>query len=300
MGPQDSPFALTQRRENLLRKRTMSLHHGELFGIELFMAVEDRVGDADLAHVVQLCGQFQHFHVGGAESQFAGDNPGIAAYPHHVLAGDVVPVFRRAGKAMDDFFPGGCQFRGPFADLLLQLLGVVGQAFLVSLRGQGVADAGNQIVRIDRLGKKIGRAQIQCVSLRFRVGGGGQDQHRESPGILIQSKRAKDVQPTHLRHHDVQQQEARLLPGDGLHGLGGIAEREKIRVAFVAKVLADDHHVVWLVVQDHDLGIHDRIPPRRGVRFLRQEAFDAGRHWCTGVRRLPQSASEERIRAICP
>ena len=77
------------------------------------------------------------------------------------MPGVVVAIFGCPAQAMDDFQPGSRQFDGPQLHLPIELVGNLAEMILVGLESQGVADARHQVDGVDRLGEKVGGAQVQ-------------------------------------------------------------------------------------------------------------------------------------------
>src|SRR5687767_13408867 len=73
--------------------------------IKLAGLEQDRVGDADFAHVVQLRRQFQHGSVLLWETKLSSNDPGAAADADDVLARIVVAILGRPRQALDHLKP---------------------------------------------------------------------------------------------------------------------------------------------------------------------------------------------------
>ncbi len=167
---------------------------------------QDVVRDADLADVVHGRGVQQQLGGLFAHPRRQGKQPGIMAHPDNVESGLVVPEFRGAAQASDDFQPGLDKFLGAFLDRLSQPPSVVVE-FQVGL-GPGENDG-----LADGLGDVIHRPQFQAPGLVRLLPQGGEEDHRDIAGPVMVLQPPTDLPSVHPGHHDVEQNEIRDLVG---------------------------------------------------------------------------------------
>ena len=104
------------RLKNPVAEAAVPLHQFEFFVGEPSRLQQNRVGDADLADVVQLSGVFQQ--VGGVadDAELLADQAGVTADAHDVKARIVVAILGRAGQHQADLAVGLLQLPRPLAD----------------------------------------------------------------------------------------------------------------------------------------------------------------------------------------
>ena len=96
--------------------------------------MQDAVGYADFANVMQLRGKINHSRELRGEPEGAGQHRCVSPHADDVPARVVVPIFRRAGQTEDHFPPGRFQRLGPLPDSSLELRGVILEMVPVLLR----------------------------------------------------------------------------------------------------------------------------------------------------------------------
>src|SRR6202034_3382935 len=116
-----------------------------------------------------------------------------AADAAHVSAGVVVAKLGRSGQAMNDFLPRAGQLRGASQHFGFELLGVFLQVIVVLLDDQHVANAGNQLLGVDRLAEKVVHGQLVGAALGVLVAGGRQNNHGQVSPLLARANGGQNV-----------------------------------------------------------------------------------------------------------
>src|SRR5439155_25886381 len=85
-------------------------------------------------------------------------------------------------------------------------------------------DLDEQVLEGERLADVVDRPFLQPLDAVLGLGPGGQHRHRDVRRLLVHPEQLQDLPPVHLRHHDVEQDQVRLLElglGEGLVAAGG-------------------------------------------------------------------------------
>ena len=178
-------------------------------------------------------------------------------------------MFGRSGQAQNQLLPGLHEFRGAALHELLKLSRLTSHVIIVRFDHQCVANSRDQVVGVDRLGEKVGGAQVQRLAFDFGIGGGGEDQYGDPHQLIVQHHQPHDVQAADARHVDVQQQQiGQVLLHDG-HRLRRLGRRDEVLIAAFLQVVLDRHDVHGLVINDHDLSLLEFIGGDAGVHRQR-------------------------------
>ena len=206
--------------------------HGVLFhdlefrGCEAARLEQRRIGDSDLADVVQRCGLHDHAQAGtgqgfaeaGVLGQILGENLDIVLGAQDMLAGLVVAGLPQAGKGADVQVLNQQVFPQAPCHLVLQPLILVGQTVTRLLEFEVGPDPGEGDRRIDRFGDVVHGAQGQTVLLVFGTVHGGDEDHRDVVGHRVRAQALEDLVAIHLGHHHVEQDQVRGLGGGSAQG----------------------------------------------------------------------------------
>ena len=139
----------------------------------------------------------------------------------------VIAVFRRAGECLHESATRGHEFGGARPHLPLQLHRIVRQVVVVRLDHQGIADPQHQFTRIHRFGQEVGRAEFEGFLLDTRVADGRQDDDGNAVDLAIGTDLLQNLDAAHLRHHDVQQYDVRLLSTESVHRPCGVGRGDE-------------------------------------------------------------------------
>src|SRR5258708_4408734 len=101
MRANDLCFVGGKAVHNSLPKATMLLHDLVLFRRQLSRLEQNRVGDADLADVMELGRGFEYIERGRCQPQFIADDAGISSDPQDMLARVIIAKLRRAGQTLN-------------------------------------------------------------------------------------------------------------------------------------------------------------------------------------------------------
>jgi hypothetical protein len=93
-----------QRFENIVADGGMALHDGHFLFRQLSLLIEDRIGDSDLADVVDDAAGLQRRELRRCRAEFSAEAYGIRGDAINVAAGVFVFAFDRAGEGVDDGF----------------------------------------------------------------------------------------------------------------------------------------------------------------------------------------------------
>ncbi len=201
----------------------MPAHHAHLVVGELARLEQHRIGNGDLAHVVQRRGHLDDAHLLLRQAQLLGDQPGHVRHALQERAG--------AGVAVLD---GARQPRQGLAFTLLDLVHARQQpllqreralldAFALLTQLQQVGTARAQFARTDRLDQEIDDARFQRRLADRLVADDGDQDDRDIAVARQPAQAARELQPVHAGHAVVQQQQ--------IHA-PGLAPRQRIeRVA---------------------------------------------------------------------
>ncbi len=103
-------------REDLRPDGRVPLHDGKLLRGKPPGLEQDRIGDSNLAEIVERSSPLHQLHHHRTETQRVRQQRGHPADPLDVLAGIVIPELGGAGQPIEDLEPGLVQVAGPLPD----------------------------------------------------------------------------------------------------------------------------------------------------------------------------------------
>jgi hypothetical protein len=114
-------------------------------------------------------------------------------------------------------------------------------------------DPGDQRGLVDRLGQVLLGAGLEALDHvdRVRLGGDQDDRHERQPGLALEPP--ADLDAVHLGHHNVEQDEIRMVFAGGRQGGLAVGRGQDV-VALAGQAGAEDVQVRRVVVGDEDLG----------------------------------------------
>ncbi len=195
---------------------------------------------------------------------------------------------------------------------------VVGEAVAVGFRRERVPEPQRELARVGRLGEEVGRAELERLELGLGVGRGGEDDHRDVAHRLVGAHALDDLEPAHLRHVEVEQDDVRVALADQPEHLQRLAASDELAVTGLLEEGLQHLEVERLVVHHHHDGVVGPLglPPgfaaglgrqagdfERAACRHRQQARGAvkcqdRRHKLSNLKRFPyHRASKLRIRA---
>ena len=120
-------------------------------------------------------------------------------------------------------------------------------------------DTGYQLTRIHGLGKEIVGAGLDPLDAIFHAVECGHDDDGDEPCLFVALEDAAGGEAVHHRHHHVQKNQIGGVARDLVDRLLAVAGTDRL-VAEVLQLLLQVVDVEWLVIDDKDLGSHERCP----------------------------------------
>ncbi len=254
-------------REDPRADRRVRLDERELCFGELPELQQDRVGDSDLADVVQGRRTTDQGHCCVGQPDLPRDQGGHAAHAFRVLSRVVVAELRGTCQAFDDLDLRRFELAGPLADLRLEHLVLALDLKIQEARFEQRADPEQDLVAVERFVDEVLGAARQRLStdLGRHVARQHQDWQIARFGKLVQT--VEHFQTVHVRHVQVQQDQIGAEPHVEVGCLAGIVGALDPREPAPLEEPAQHVHVRDFVVHDED----PRVPegPRDHHRRLR-------------------------------
>ena len=214
--------------------RRVRLHDFEFLGAQLALFEQDRVGDADLADVVQRRRLDDHLQAPAAErvaktlvvGQLASEQFDVGLRAQDVMAGLQVARLGEAGECAHREVLDQQVLAHASIDLALEPVVFLRQPVAGHLQFELGAHPRQHDRRVDRLGDVIDRAQFESA---FLVLGGvhrGDEDDRDLARGRVLAQVLQDLVAVHLGHHHVEQDQVgtrvghRRTQGPGA-GIGG-------------------------------------------------------------------------------
>jgi hypothetical protein len=148
----------------------MRLDDVELARRERRRLQEDRVGDADLADVVEGRGALDRPRVRLGQAERAREEAGEPADATGVLAGVVVAVLGGTREALDDLEVRAVEGPRPLEDGLLELLLLALELRVQLPCDEQVADPEQRFDAVERLGEEVARAVGESSAVTMSTG----------------------------------------------------------------------------------------------------------------------------------
>ncbi len=191
-------------------------HDRQLLVVELALLEQHGIGNGDLAHVMQRRRHLDQAHVVFGQAQLLGDQPCHTRHALEVGTGAGIteldrPRQSRQGLAFAflDLVHARQQALFQRQRALLHVLGLLAQL-------QQVVAARAQFARADRLDQEIDDPRFQRRLTNRLVADHGDQDHRNVAMLGQAAETAGELQPVHLRHAVIEQQQVdrmRLAPG---------------------------------------------------------------------------------------
>jgi hypothetical protein len=137
--------------------------------------------------------------------QLLGQAAHVALGAQDVVAGLVVARLGHRGHGQDGDVLHGRELARALVHLLLEKAVLVAQEIGHALELQLGLHARQHHRRADRLGDVVHPADLEAGRLRFDIGLGRQEQHRDVGGARVLLEAAADLVAVHLGHHHVEQ-----------------------------------------------------------------------------------------------
>ncbi len=185
---------------------------------------QHRIGDGDLAHVVQRGGHLDGANFVLGQAQLLGDQPGHVRHALEVGAGAAVTVLDCPGQARQGLALALLHLVHARQQALLQRHGALLDVLALLAQLQQVAAAGPQLARAHRLDQEIDHPGFQRGLADRLVADHGDQDDRDVPVQGQAPEATGELQAVHPGHAVVEQQQVGavdLAPGQG-HG--GITE----------------------------------------------------------------------------
>jgi len=144
----------------------MLLHQFELFWSQFSGLEQNRIRNADLADIVQLCGGLEGLQLCCGKPEFITNDAGIASDADDMVPRVIVAKFRRAGQTVNDLHSGLLQIGRSLANGTLKFFRVTKELILISLDVQDIADASQQFTPMNRFGQQVRGSAFE----RFELG----------------------------------------------------------------------------------------------------------------------------------
>ena len=186
----------------------MLLHDQPFVAAELSGLLENRIRNADFAHIMHWSSIEYQICFGLGHPHFECQNPRVVAHAHDMEPGIVILEFCSLPKATNHIDTGFAQLGGSFPDLSLQFFVLIGQS-------QVCADSGKYSQRSERLGDVVHCPGLESSGLILSLIHGGDEDDRNVSGSGVGLESPAHLEAVNIRHHDVQQDEVGRGRGSG-------------------------------------------------------------------------------------
>lgn len=168
--------------QDLRPNDTVPLHDPKLLGGQFALLQEDFAGNADLTDIMKRTCEKYSLHEIDRHPESFGEYPGIAPDPGDVVACHFIAKLPGLGQTPDDIEPGDLQIPGPLLDPALEGRVEMLKLIVPILQTKHTSDSGDQILKIYRLGKQVGRPKVQGLALDVALMYPGKHYGRDIPG----------------------------------------------------------------------------------------------------------------------
>src|SRR5438477_553754 len=169
---------------------------------------------------------------------------------------------------------------------------------------EDVLDLAQQLLQGKGLADVVDRPFLQALHAVLGLRARGEHGHRDVRRLLVHAQELQDLPSVHLRHHDVEEDEVRLLDLRGGEGLLPAGRGHDLVTLLLEHELEEVQDVV-LVVHDQDLLLHTLARPSAACspRWRRTSAMRARRSkgllmYRFAPRARPRRASVSSPRAV--
>ncbi len=182
-------------------------HDRQLLLVELALLEQHRIGNGNLAHVMQRRSHFDQAHLLLGQPELFGNQAGHTCHALQVGAGAGITELDRARQPRQrfalplfDLMHAGQQALLQRQRPLLHVLGLLAQL-------QQVVAARTQFARADRLDQEVDDPCFQCRLPDRLVTDHGDQDHRNVAVLGQPTETTSEFQPVHLRHAVIEQQQ---------------------------------------------------------------------------------------------
>ena len=253
-------------REDARPNRRVRPDQGELIRRELSELQQDRVGNADLPHIVQGGRTPDERHLRVREPDLLREERRHLTDALGVVPGIVVAELRRAGEPLDNLNLRRLELAGALAHLGLEHLVLALDLEVEEPRLQEGADAEQHLVRMERLADEVLRAARQRLTLRSLAQITGQHQDREVARLRDLVQLIEHRQTIHVRHVQVEQNQIRPETHVRFGNLPRIHRAFDAAEAGALQHSAQERDVLRLVVDDQDARVLEDSNGHRGAK----------------------------------